>query len=99
MKLLIGKMQIKVGCLMSIKWVIENFLNNNYEQYHSKKRHYKYTDTVDNRLRVCPCCNIVWEYKIYGEKRQKSSNAKFRTYGNIPTIGKFRQYMPGNKRR
>ena len=84
---------------MSIKWVIDNFLNNTYETYRSQKKHYKLTDTVDSRHKVCPCCDTVWEYKIYNEKRQKSSNAPFRTYGNIPTIGKLRVYMPGHKRR
>ena len=81
---------------MSIDWAIQNLISSNYNQCDRKKQYYELRDTVDSRLKVCPCCNTVWEYKIYGEKRQTDSKSSYRTYNNIPTIGKLRIYMPGH---
>ena len=52
---------------MSIDWAIQNLISSNYNQCDRKKQYYELRDTVDSRLKVCPCCNTVWEHKIYGE--------------------------------
>ena len=71
---------------MSTEWILEAF-----KQQHATKKDLlnDRPDTYlqDNKLFVCDCCQVVWQYSWYG---------KVDVYKDFPTIGKKRIRMPGH---
>tara|TARA_R110002110_G_scaffold147162_3_gene337576 strand:- start:2341 stop:2565 length:225 start_codon:yes stop_codon:yes gene_type:complete len=74
---------------MSTEWIIDAFIRQHLTktqelQNHNESRYYQ-----DDKLFVCDCCNVVWQFAWYGE---------IDMYKDFPTIGKQRKRIPGHEK-